>query len=285
MSFKTGVRTSEGLAALAAEPTRLVETLDGICTRWARSTGAGALTVPPLLPVADLAGLDVYQNFPQLALVAGPLDVTGAGVDRIGQEAAAGNFGAGTLGPAGLALPSSACYGVYLHYRHREVPEEGELVTVLGQCFRNEDHFDGLRRLKAFRMREVVALGTPEQMAAHLERSARFVATLAAEIGLPLERRTASDPFYDRTSDRATFQQVVPVKYEYVYQDLAIASVNTHYTFFGERCSLRLPGGGAASTSCVGFGVERWLHALADHFDGDWDRAQYAVERAGKSLF
>ncbi|MFJ8310465.1 MULTISPECIES: hypothetical protein [unclassified Streptomyces] len=285
MSIKTGVRASEGLASLDAEPTRLAETLDHICARWAGNTGAAAVTVPPLLPVADLAGLDVYQNFPQLALVSTALDVPAAGADRIGQAAASGYFGPDALRPAGLALPSSACYGVYLHYRNREVPEQGELVTLLGQCFRNEDHFDGLRRLKAFRMREVVALGTPEQVAAHLERSGRFVGALADEIGLPLERRAASDPFYDQSGDRATFQQVVPVKHEYIYQGMAIASVNTHFTFFGERCSIALPDGAAASTSCVGFGVERWLHALADHFDGDWDLAQNALERAEKALF
>ncbi|MEV5434147.1 hypothetical protein [Streptomyces sp. NPDC052701] len=40
---------------------------------------------------------------------------------------------------------------------------------------------------------------------------------------------------------------------------------------------------GPVSTSCVGFGVERWLHALADHFGGDWAPAQEAVEKAGTS--
>ncbi|MFE9404230.1 hypothetical protein ACFYNY_21025 [Streptomyces sp. NPDC006530] len=285
MSIATGVSASEGLASLDAEPTRLAETLDHIYARWARATGATAVTVPPLLPVADLAGLDVYQNFPQLALVAGALDVEAVGPEGIEQAAATGSFGPQALRPAGLALPSSACYGVYLHYRNRQVPQEGQLVTLLGQCFRNEDHFDGLRRLKAFRMREVVALGTPDQVAAHLERSGGFVGALADEIGLPLERRAASDPFYDQGGDRATFQQVVPVKHEYVYQGMAIASVNAHFAFFGERCSITLAGGGTASTSCVGFGVERWLHALADHFDGDWGLAQNAVERAEKALF
>ncbi|MEV0910419.1 hypothetical protein, partial [Streptomyces hokutonensis] len=260
MSIKTGVRVSEGLATLEVEPTRLAATLDRIYTRWAEDSGAAALTVPPLLPVADLATLDVYRNFPQLALVSSALDVPAVGAERIEHEAASGGFSQGSLHFAGLALPSSACYGVYLHYRNRQVPQDGELVTLLGQCFRNEDHFDGLRRLKAFRMREVVALGTPEQVSTHLDRSVRFLDALAGEIGLPLERRAASDPFYDQSGERATFQQVVPVKHEYVYKGMAIASVNTHFTFFGERCSISLSSGGAVSTSCVGFGVERWLH-------------------------
>ncbi|MFE2518314.1 class-II aminoacyl-tRNA synthetase family protein [Streptomyces mirabilis] len=284
MSINTRVRVSEGLAALEEEPTRLVETLDRIYTEWAHGSGAAALTVPPLLPVADLATLDVYRNFPQLALVSSALDVATAGTEQVEQEAVSGGFTPGSLRSAGLALPSSACYGVYLHFRGRQVPEGGELVTLLGQCFRNEDHFDGLRRLKAFRMREVVALGTPQQVTAHLDHSAHFLEALAGGIGLPLERRAASDPFYDQSGERASFQQIVPVKHEYVYKGMAIASVNTHHTFFGERCSITLPGGGPVSTSCVGFGIERWLHALADHFDGDWEHAQGAVEKAGKSL-
>ncbi|MEU3096931.1 hypothetical protein ABZ690_19600 [Streptomyces sp. NPDC006967] len=284
MSIKTGVRVSEGLVALEDEPTRLAETLDRIFTRWAKGSGAVSLTVPPLLPVADLALLDVYRNFPQLALVSSALNVSVAGIEQVGQEAVAGEFGPGSLHAAGLALPSSACYGVYLHYRNRQVPLGGELVTLVGQCFRNEDHFDGLRRLKAFRMREVVALGTPDQVTDHLGRSARFLDALAGEIGLPLERRAASDPFYDQSGERAAFQQIVPVKHEYLYRGMAIASVNTHNTFFGERCSISLSSHGPVSTSCVGFGIERWLHALADHFGGDWDQAQGTVEKAETSL-
>jgi seryl-tRNA synthetase len=284
MSITTGVRVSEGLVALEEAPTRLAEELDRVCVRWAETVGAVALTVPPLLPVADLAGLDVYQNFPQLALVSSALDITAAGTGRIEEEAAAGTFGPGSLREAGLALPSSACYGVYLHHRGGQVPSDGKLVTLLGQCFRNEDHFDGLRRLKAFRMREVVALGTPDQVSAHLERSAHFLDALAEAIGLPLERRAARDPFYDRTGDRAAFQEIVPVKHEYVHQELAVASVNTHHTFFGERCGIHLPDGGPVSTGCVGFGIERWLHSLALHFAGDWERARAAVEKAGETL-
>ncbi|SDC07563.1 class-II aminoacyl-tRNA synthetase family protein [Actinokineospora iranica] len=280
MRITTGVQVSAGLATLEQEPTRLAEALDRVCARWAANAGATALTLSPLLPVADLATLDVYRNFPQLALVASALDVPAAGAARIEQDAAAGGFRPDSLRAAGLALPSSACYGVYLHYRGRQVSQHGELVTVLGQCFREEDHFDGLRRLKAFRMREVVALGTPEQAAAHLDRSAVFLDLLADAIGLPLRRRVATDPFYDQSGDRATFQQVIPVKHEYTYKDMAVASVNAHFGFFGDRCSITLPDGDAVATSCVGFGVERWLHALADHFDSDWARARDAVEKA-----
>ncbi|WP_309055986.1 hypothetical protein [Streptomyces sp.] len=284
MTVKPAVRTSGGLAALEDGPTRLAGTLEEVLTRWARDLGATALTLPPLLPVADLAALDVYRNFPQLALVSSTLDIAGHGSEGIERQADAGRFGPAVLAAADLALPSSACYGVYLHFRNRRTAPDGDLVSVMGQCFRNEDHYDGLRRLKAFRMREVVALGTPDQVADHLDRAARFLETLAEALGLPLERRAASDPFYDRSGSRAAFQRVVPVKHEYVYQGTAVASVNSHFVFFGERCAITTADGAVASTSCVGFGLERWLHALSDHFGGDWDKARQAVAEAGATL-
>ncbi|MFD7659146.1 hypothetical protein ACFV4N_34645 [Actinosynnema sp. NPDC059797] len=278
MTITHGVRASDGLAALDGPPTLLAEALDRVWTHWAATLGATPFTGPPLLPVADLAALDVYRNFPHLALVAGALDVTAGSARELERQAEAGAFDPVSLRSAVLALPSSACYAVYLDHRGRAVPEGGELVTVLGQCYREEDHFDGLRRLRAFRMREVVALGTPEQVDAHLARSSEFVERLADALRLPLERHGATDPFFDPAGERTTFQKIVPVKHEYTYRGTAVASVNTHFTFFGERCEVPLADGGPAATGCVGFGVERWLHALADHFGGSWEAATRAVE-------
>lgn len=279
----SGVRAHDGLPALGPAPTRLADTLDRLYTDWARSMSATPLTVPPLLPISDLARLGVYENFPQLALVSSSLNVDAGTPDQFTRDAVDGALDPYHLLPAALALPSSACYGVYLHFQERQISDAGALVTVLGQCYRNESHYDGLKRLKAFRMREVIALGTPEQTAAHLERSSSFIEQLAEAIGLPVERHAASDPFYDQTGERAAFQRVVTVKHEYRYAGMAIASVNTHHKFFGERCSITLADGTAASTSCLGFGLERWLHALGDHFGG-WDAAQQAVENAAGVL-
>jgi hypothetical protein len=62
-------------------------------------------------------------------------------------------------------------------------------------------------------------------------------------------------------------QKLFPTKEEFLYDGkLAIASVNFHRNFFGERCDIRLPDGSAAFTGCVAFGLERWLSALGDLF-------------------
>jgi hypothetical protein len=71
------------------------------------------------------------------------------------------------------------------------------------------------------------------------------------------------------------------VKYEFQAGDLAIASVNTHRNFFGERCEIRRENSDEyAYTSCVAFGLERWLSVLLDKYDGDAQRALEAVRAA-----
>ncbi|MDY0812151.1 hypothetical protein [Kitasatospora purpeofusca] len=271
--------TEGGFATLGPEPTELVRLLDETFREWALRDGARPMTAPALLPVAGLAKLDFYQNFPQLALVASRFDLADGRPAPTG-AAAAGAVPGADLDPAALALPSTVCYGVYLGHTGA-VLAENTAVTLVGQCFRNEEHYDGLRRLMSFRMREVVALGSAEFAQRHVDHYADLTERFTRAIGLPVVKEAATDPFFDREGPRALMQRLIPVKYEFLYGGTAIASVNTHRNFFGERCGISLDGQeGPAFTSCVGFGFERWVHALADHFAGDWDAALTAVVRA-----
>ena len=210
------------LAILDPDQTDLLRELDGVFAGWGRAAGAREILPPPVYPVSDLEKFDVYTNFPQLALVAAPLELAdGPPVP------AAGRFvPADLLGPR-LGLPHATCFGAYLFYEGTELAGE-TLVTLVNRCFRNEEHYVPLRRLVSFQMREIVALGSfghTQQMLSRLS----------------------------------------PVKHEFQAGDLAIASVNTHRNFFGERCEIRLAGTpGYAYTSCVAFGLERWLAVLLD---------------------
>ena len=73
--------------------------------------------------------------------------------------------------------------------------------------------------------------------------------------------------------------KLFPVKEEFVVNGLAIGSVNYHRNFFGERCDIKA-GDDTAHTSCLAFGVERWVHTLTDRFGGA-DAAVAAVEALG----
>lgn len=272
MSAPTTAR--HGLQALSAEATELLRTLDAVLESWGNQAGAASLIMPPLLPVESLARLDFYENFPHQALVVAPLDLT-----RREPGARPACFRPEALDPATLALPSAACFAVYLHHEGQTLPGD-TTVTVLGRCFRREDRYEDLRRLIGFHMREIVALGSQEFTRQHLDRFGDRIESFAAALGLPLRKEAATDPFYDRDGQRALLQKLSPVKHEYVVGDLAIASLNVHRNFFGERCGITLAGTGEPIfTSCVAFGLERWLSVLLSRF-GSYRAAVAALRDA-----
>ncbi|MGQ4515383.1 hypothetical protein [Streptomyces sp. DW26H14] len=264
MAPRTAPVTHTGaLAILDPDQTDLLRELDGVFTGWGRAAGAREILPPPMYPVSDLEKFDVYQNFPQLALVAASLELAGGP-----PEPADGRFPSAALEEARLGLPHATCFGAYLFYEGAELTQD-TLVTLVNRCFRNEDHYVPLRRLASFQMREIVALGSYEHTQRVLAAFTERITAFGAELGLGLNRLAASDPFFENDGARALMSRLSPVKYEFQAGDLAIASVNTHRNFFGERCGIRLAGGsGHAFTSCVAFGLERWLAVLLDTHGG-----------------
>ena len=134
-------------------------------------------------------------------------------------------------------LPPAACYPVYSH--HRDAPV-GRLktITTAANCYRNESHYLGLRRLKSFSMREIVFIGEMEPVTAlSLARGASM--TWRAPLGVETRLENAMDPFFDPNSTRAVTQKMFPTKQEMVYgDDLAISSSNFHRNFFGQRFNI-----------------------------------------------
>jgi seryl-tRNA synthetase len=266
-----------GLPTLVPAATTLLKTLDTVLEGWATAAGAASMIMPPLLPVAALARLDFFDNFPHQALLVSPLDMT----KQLTSEALA--YASETLEPASLALPSAACFAVYLYHRERSLPDK-TTVTVLGRCFRREERYEDLRRLLGFHMREIVALGTPEFVQDHLRRFGDRILAFAAALDLPIRKEAATDPFYDRGGPRALLQKLAPVKHELLVEDLAVASLNTHRNFFGQRCAITLAGTGRPLfTGCVAFGLERWLAVLLARF-GSWEAAVEAVRSASAQV-
>ncbi|MFD0885013.1 hypothetical protein ACFQ08_10685 [Streptosporangium algeriense] len=263
---RSGTAPAGGLATLGPEAVTLRETLDQAFTAWGEAAGADKMSFPPLLDTADLEKFDYWTNFPHLALLA-----TGARHDRTDELAVTDHsaIAPDLLAPAGHALPSAACYAAYLHLtgRRLDVPRR---ITTVATCFRREDHYDGLRRLLGFTMREVVCVGDRETVLGHVASFKERVLTFAERLDLPLTVQTATDPFFQKDAARTLMQQLFPVKEEFVYgEGLAVASVNFHRNFFGERCGISLADGEPAFTSCVAFGLERWLAALGDRFGAD----------------
>ncbi len=175
-------------------------------------------------------------------------------------------------------LAPAACYNVYLDYQGTAL--EADLkVTTIAVCHRNETHYKGLVRLRGFSMREIVCIGSAEGAKRHIAELKQTVMRFLDAIGLPVAVEVATDPFFDRFSERALASRMFPTKEEIQYAgELAIASFNFHRNFFGERCGITA-GGKPAFSGCVAFGVERWIHAVIDHY-GDAEAAGAALNAA-----
>lgn len=247
-----------GLITLDPVRTALLRGLDELLTGLAAALAAPEVVGPPLLSVAGLTRLDYFRNFPHLGVSAGRFPPGALDGLAVGESPADL-----PLEPTGYLLPSATCYGLLLSLEGRDVGEDGLRLSASGRCFRNETHYEGLRLLWGFHMREVLYLGTQQGALEHLARGEEFIQDAAGRLGLTLTRATADDPFYDKGGSRARLMALDPVKYEFSAPDgTAIASVNRHRNFFGERLGIRAGAHGPAYSACVAFGLERWVHAM-----------------------
>lgn len=248
-----------GLVTLGPAEAELFELLDGLFVRIADELGADRMIGPALLPAGRMAELDYFRNFPHLGVVAAQLTEPAVAQAAAGTDPA--QLLADGIRATGFILPSATCYGLLLSLAGQHPATELRL-TATGRCFRNEQRYEGLRRLWGFHMREILYVGDRSGAAEHLTRSRGLIEELAGRLGLPLSVEPANDPFYDRDGSRARLTMLDPVKHEFLAVDgTAVASVNRHRNFFGERLDLRF-GGEPAFSSCTAFGVERWVHAL-----------------------
>ena len=167
-----------------------------------------------------------------------------------------------------------------MYSHHRDAPV-GRLktITTAANCYRNESHYLGLRRLKSFSMREIVFIGEMEPVTRALGLARGRVHDLAGALGVETRLENAMDPFFDPNSTRAVTQKMFPTKQEMVYgDDLAISSSNFHRNFFGQRFNISSVDGQTAYTACIGMGLERWIHAMLEVYGNDIERAIARLE-------
>jgi seryl-tRNA synthetase len=226
------------------------------------------LALPPVLARSVFERTDYLASFPHLI---GAVS-TFAGDDRAHAQLlarhAAGQDWADCLEPTQTMLVPAACHAVYPQLTGR-LPEGGRLVDVLASCFRHEPS-DDPARMQAFRMREFVRVGTPQEALAHRDRWVR--SALEALLALDLDARqvVANDPFFGRAGRLlAVNQRDDALKFEIEVAvfgpdepGTAVASSNYHQTHFGANFDIRAADGEPAHSACVGFGLERITLAL-----------------------
>lgn len=262
------------------------DTIERAIGRLARELAPDEWRTPAALAFGTLERAGYFASFPHWLTCASHLTDDAGALERLAASPTAADEAPQSCAPAGGALPPAVCYHAWAALADRVVATP-VLLTAQGTCWRHEGEATApLARGWAFTMREVMIVGAPVHCAAVRDDAAARASALADAFGIDARWQPATDPFFAPTArGQALLQQVKGLKRELVARlpggrELAIASVNDHETYFGARFGIALPDGDAASTSCVAFGIERWLLAFLCAHGADpasWDASLFAL--------
>ena len=236
-----------GRVALSGLALEVLEAVDDTVVRWAEALGAPEHRYPSVIDAAVLRRANVVIPSRQVR-------------------------------DDSVSLAPAVCYHAYPEWSGRTLGHNPALLTARGHCYRDEDgNHVPLERLWEFTMREIIVIGTRQQVEDVRQSLVRQVMALVDMLQLDASIETATDPFFTAGDEgRRLMQQAGALKYELrlaidaTGRAIATASFNHHHDFFGTRFGIRLADDTPAHSGCVAFGLERWVLALL---------AQHGVER------
>ena len=261
-----GLRWMEnGQCSLSGDLLELERKLERVFLGWAAEEDAAEHRFPTFLPASELGKLDYFRSFAHLVTFPVALDADQANLESFVQGeplSEAGEIRLTRSAPIKDVLTPAACYHFYVAFQG-ETLDAPRHVTTRATCFRREAYYRPLERQWSFSMREIVCLGTMDEVKAFLARREAVAEAFWKRIGLSVEWQTATDPFFNPSKNpKYLAQKLDPVKREMVFDGkLAIGSSNFHRNYFGEAFEIRRDGAEAFS-GCIAFGIERWIHAI-----------------------
>jgi seryl-tRNA synthetase len=267
-----------GQSVMSGPVLGLFESLDQAFLSLAAAWNASEYRFPTFVSARQLHRLDYFRSFPHLATFPVCLDAEDANLGDFVDGPVLDDHGHVHLTrprPIEDVLTPAACYHLYIHLQNTE-SSGCRYLTTRNTCFRREEYYRPLERQWSFSMREIVAIGTLEEVRDFLHVTHGMVNELLAGIDLPVAWETANDPFFRPAGNAKYMAQLVnPTKQEAVFDGhLAIASINLHQDHFGRTYDIRRSGD-YAYTGCVAFGLERWVYAFIKRFGADptgWPR-------------
>lgn len=278
------VRVAPGAYAYTGAFRRTLEAIDRRVVGLAEACGAVEYDLPAVIDLDGMIRNGYLESFPQHVYTIGSIREGPEGVAAFAAAAATGERGAvadevrkhaeprAVLGPA-------VCYNGFAALEGTEVAEP-IVLTARNRCHRYESrNAEGIRRLQAFSMREIVFVAPPDEVERRRRALLESVWGWVEEWGLTARIETASDPFFAGEADkRRAFQSAFQLKYELLahlpYDDswLAIGSFNIHMDKLTAAYSIRPRDGGKLFSGCVAFGLDRFALALTAQFGTAPDR-------------
>ena len=268
-----GLRWMEnGQCSLSGDLLELERRFESVFLGWAAGENAAEHRFPTFIAARELGKLDYFRSFAHLVTFPVALDADPANLETFVRGEPLSEEGEIRLtraAPIRDVLTPAACYHFYVAFQG-ETLLEARHVTTRATCFRREAFYRPLERQWSFSMREIVCIGTMDEVKAFLARREAAAEAFWKRIGLPVEWQTATDPFFNPSKNpKYLAQKLDPVKREMVFDGrLAIGSSNFHRNYFGEAFGIRREGAEAFS-GCIAFGIERWIHAILHRYGPD----------------
>jgi seryl-tRNA synthetase len=259
----------------------ILERLNQAIGRLPAIRDAELLTFPPVIDRQIIEKTDYLDSFPHLAGTVSSFFGKERQALELSTRVHQGQPWHELLGMTEVSLNPAACYPLYPTLAGT-LPAGGRLVTMTNWVFRHEPSPEPTR-MQAFRVRELVRAGTPDQVTAWRDQWLALGLELLGALGLPVNSDVASDPFFGRAgriladgqkAQKLKFELLVPVIS--LEHPTAVASFNYHQDHFGSVFQINAADGSVAHTACVGFGLERIVMGLfrTHGFDvGAWPEA------------
>jgi hypothetical protein len=252
---------SPGLTVLRGDALAMFRVLEHQIKALARDAEADEWRVSTGLSFEALASGEYRDSFPRWLTAASHLRD-----EPLAPEPPLANPGSGAA-LADAARAPAVCYHAYAALSGRTL-ESPTVMTAQTTCCPHGESSEPVRRARTLTLREIVCLGTPEEVEAFRRKMKQDVLRLADRLGLEYVLMEGDDHLVPPTArGRALLHRVRARKEELALKtdasgSVVAASFNYHATFFGETFDIRLPDGTPAASSCVAFGMERWLLAF-----------------------
>ena len=257
-----------GMIGLRGNVLTLLRRIEHEISLLARVDAPEEWSAPPAVAMHTLERAEYFASFPFWLTAASHLPDDEPTLETIARADDHVSAARDALRPSPLAMQPALCYHIYERLAGRRLTTT-RIITLSGTCWRHEGaRLAPLERQWAFTMRELVCLGTTEDVEDFRQRGMRAAGALATRLDLDAGFLVATDPFFAPTArGKAVLQRVKALKHELALpiggeRSTAAASFNNHERFFGERFGITLESGEPASTACVAFGLERWLLAF-----------------------
>lgn len=261
-----------GQVNLSGDALDLYHSLDLLFSKLAGLKTARNYKFPNFIQAKELNKIDYFKSFPHL--INFPVNLSSKNEnlqDFIQGEkcTSQGVVNLKELNPVCDCLTPAACYHFYIHFQN-SVHSTPLYLTTLANCYRKEDFYLPLERQWNFTMREVVCMGTPDEVKEFLGFYRDLLSRIFVKLNLNISWDVATDPFFDPANNPKFLMQTIdPVKYEMIFNgSLSIGSTNYHRTYFGDAFNIKR-NNDSVSTGCVAFGMERWMHAIFTQFGNE----------------